>query len=106
MTFALVLLRVVYVIDRRRRSVKLGRLSEVNLVLSSRERAVRTCRAAMELTYKAIRQACIPPTVVISAPGLLVGSGMDTRLRGFLHAEPLAGAAHWGAHVEVQRRRS
>ena len=25
--------------------------------------AVRTCRAAMELTYKAIRQACIPPTV-------------------------------------------
>ena len=50
--------------------------------------AVRTCRAAMELTYKAIRQACIPPTVVISAPGLLVGSGMDTRLRGFLHAEP------------------
>ena len=33
--------------------------------------AVRTCSAAMELTYKAIRQACIPPTVVISAPGLL-----------------------------------
>ena len=50
--------------------------------------AVRTCSAAMELTYKAIRQACIPPTAVISAPGLLVGSGMDTRLRGFLHAEP------------------
>ena len=38
MTFALVLLRVVYVIDRRRRSAKLGRLNEVNLVLSSRER--------------------------------------------------------------------
>ena len=50
--------------------------------------AVRTCRAAMELTYKAIRQPGIPPTVVISAPGLLVGSGMDTGLRGFLHAEP------------------
>jgi len=50
--------------------------------------AVRTCRAAMELTYTAIRQLCIPPTVVISAPGLLVGSGMDTGLRGFLHAEP------------------
>ena len=42
----------------------------------------------MELTYKAIRQPGIPPTAVISAPGLLVGSGMDTRLRGFLHAEP------------------
>ena len=50
--------------------------------------AVRTCGAAMELAYKAIRQPGIPPTVVISAPGLLVGSGMDTRLRGFLHAEP------------------
>ena len=45
--------------------------------------AVRTCRAAMELTYKAIRQPGIPPTAVISAPGLLlVGSDMDTRLRG------------------------
>ena len=54
--------------------------------------AVRTCSAATELTYKAIRQPVIPPTVVISAPGLLVGSGMDTELRGFLHAEPLAGA--------------
>ena len=32
--------------------------------------AVRTCRAAMELTCTAIRQLCIPPTVVISAPGL------------------------------------
>ena len=42
----------------------------------------------MELTYKTIRTGCIPPTVVISAPGLLVGSGMDTPLRGFLHAEP------------------
>ena len=43
----------------------------------------------MELTYEAIRQLCsIPPTVVISAPGLLVRSGMDTELRGFLHAEP------------------
>ena len=61
--------------------------------------AVRTCSAAMELTYKAIRQPGIPPTVVISAPGLLVGSGMDTGLRGFLHAEPLAGAAHWSAQV-------
>ena len=34
--------------------------------------AVRTCRAATELRYKAIRQACIPPTAVISATGLLV----------------------------------
>ena len=54
----------------------------------------------MELTYKAIRQACIPPTIVISAPGLLVGSGMDTRLRGSLHAEPgalLHKMAHSGA---------
>ena len=50
--------------------------------------AARTCRAAMELTYTTIRTGCIPPTVVISAPGLLVGSGMDTPLRGFLHAEP------------------
>ena len=49
--------------------------------------AVRTCRAAMELTYKAIRQPGIPPTVVISAPGFLVGSGMDPEPRGFLHAE-------------------
>ena len=31
-----------------------------------------------------------------SAPGLLVGSGMDTGLRGFLHAEPGA-RAHTGA---------
>ena len=68
--------------------------------------AVRTCRAAMELAYKAIRQLGIPPTAVISAPGLLVGSGMDPELRGFLHAEPLAGAAHWSAHVEVRRWRS
>ena len=68
--------------------------------------AVRTCSAAMELTYKAIRLACTPPTAVISAPGFLMGSGMGTRLRGFLHAEPLAGAAHWSAHVEVQRWRS
>ena len=53
--------------------------------------AVRTCRAAMELTYKAIQQGGIPPTAVISAPGLLVGSGMDPVLRrGFLHAEPRA----------------
>ena len=62
--------------------------------------AVRTCRAAMEWTYKAIRQLCIPPTVVISAPGLLVRSGMDTELRGFLHAEPgarLHTMAHSGA---------
>ena len=50
--------------------------------------AVRTCRAAMELTYKAIRQPGIPPILMISAPGLLVGSGMDTGLRGSLHAEP------------------
>ena len=42
----------------------------------------------MELTYKAIRLACTPPPVVISAPGLLVGSGIDTRLWGFLHAKP------------------
>jgi len=42
----------------------------------------------MELTYTAIRQLCIPPILVIGAPGLLVGSGMDTELRGFLHAEP------------------
>ena len=49
--------------------------------------AVRTCWAAMELTYKAIRQDGIPPTVVISAPGLLVGSGSGPELRGFLHAE-------------------
>ena len=33
--------------------------------------AVRTCRAAMELPYTAIRQLGPPPTVVISAPGLL-----------------------------------
>ena len=62
--------------------------------------AVRICRAAMELTYKAIRQDGIPPTVVISAPGLLVGSGMDPVLRGFLHAEPgarLHKMAHSGA---------
>ena len=63
--------------------------------------AVRTCRAAMELTYKAIRQLLgIPPTVVISAPGLLVGSGIDPELRGFLHAEPgahLRKMAHTGA---------
>ena len=58
---------------------------------------------ALAWRRKAIRQLFIPPTVVISAPGLLVGSGMDTELRGFLHAEPLAGAAHWSAHVEVQR---
>ena len=54
----------------------------------------------MELTYKASRQLCIPPTVVISAPGLLVRSGMDTELRGFLHAEPgarLRKMAHSGA---------
>ena len=42
----------------------------------------------MELTYKAIRQLGILPTVVISVPGFLVGSGMDPELRGFLHAEP------------------
>ena len=43
----------------------------------------------MELTYTAIRQLCIPPTVVISAPGvLLVGSGMGAERRGFLHAKP------------------
>ena len=37
---------------------------------------------------------------MISAPGLLVGSGMDTELRGFLHAEPgarLRKMAHSGA---------
>ena len=62
--------------------------------------AVRTFRAAMELTYKAIRQLGIPPTGVISAPGLLVGCGMDPELRGFLHAEPgarLHKMAHTGA---------
>ena len=54
----------------------------------------------MELTYTAIRTGCTPPTVVISAPGFLVGSGMDTELRGFLHAEPAARLrkmAHSGA---------
>ena len=49
----------------------------------------------MELAYKAIRQLGIPPAVVISAPGLLVGSGMDPELRGFLHAEPGARLHRW-----------
>ena len=41
----------------------------------------------MELRCTAIRQPGIPPTAaVISAPGLLVGSGIDTGLRGFLRA--------------------
>ena len=62
--------------------------------------AVRTCRAAMELTYKAIRQLGTPPTAVISAPGFLVGSGMDTELRGFLHAEPGVRDVMW---LSVQR---
>ena len=60
----------------------------------------------MELTYTAIRHLCIPPTAVISAPGFLVGSGMGTPLRGFLHAEPGArlhkmARSQWSAHVEV-----
>ena len=65
--------------------------------------------AAAAPLYKAIRQACIPPTAVISAPGLLVGSGMDKSLRGFLHAEPGVRdvmLAHRGSvepNIEVQR---
>ena len=49
----------------------------------------------------------IPPTVVISAPGFLVGSGMDPELRGFLHAEPGANdamMAHTGALILRFRR--
>ena len=60
--------------------------------------AVRTCRAAMELMCTAIRTGCIPPSVMISAPGFLVGNGMDTPLRGFLHAEPRA-RLHKMAHA-------
>ncbi len=67
----------------------------------------------MELTYTAIRQACIPPTVVISAPGLLVGSGMDGyRIPGSgasfmpnLEGEMSCGPP-WIAHVEGQKWRS
>ena len=40
----------------------------------------RTCNAAMKLTYKAIRQPGIPHSVVIGAPGFLVGSGMNSGL--------------------------
>ena len=56
--------------------------------------AVRTCRAAMELmTYRAIRKVCTPPTVVISAPGFLVGSGMGTRTRN----------AKYGPYLQIQK---
>ena len=63
--------------------------------------AVRTCRAAMELTYKAIRQDGIPPTVVISAPGILVGSGMDPVTSGasFMPNPERAFTIHKMAHM-------
>ena len=80
--------------------------------------AVRTCRAAVELedpafcffrsylTCTAIQQHgwcpahCSLSSVVISAPPRVTAlSGMDTGLRGFLHAKPGA-RLHKMAHTE------
>ena len=62
----------------------------------------------MELTYKAIRQGGIPPTVVISAPGLLVVEPISQFSKcavflGFGVHGPSGGCKKWFQKAELKK---